>query len=204
MRDFSHLLQLYLGLTPSWATAVFNGVPGLKSFFLFPYVNSVIFSGAADLVITNSGLPALLTKASAPNSVDKTTMTANARILFIVAFFFENGENVWLQHWSGSHNKMCSRVSSRLLHVLYCTHRRTCHNRKRITTVMTSLVCWSWTRQISPVKGTISHTKHEFKQKEQLMIKRWPTSLPNNPRSRSILHVGILGHGGYELQTRVR
>ncbi len=41
---FTHFLQLYLGLTPSLATAFFRGVPGLKSADFVPYVNFVISS----------------------------------------------------------------------------------------------------------------------------------------------------------------
>ena len=40
----THFLQLYLGLTPNFAQAFFNGDPGLKFIFFAPRARTVIWS----------------------------------------------------------------------------------------------------------------------------------------------------------------
>ena len=47
----TYFLQLYLGLTPSFATAFFNGVPSFASIFFPLAVNTVMFRLLFDLCI---------------------------------------------------------------------------------------------------------------------------------------------------------
>ena len=64
----TYFLQLYFGLTPSFAHAFFNGLPALKSFFFAPYVSIVIWR------------PVLLLKRDVVNGVDTVNALAAASI----------------------------------------------------------------------------------------------------------------------------
>lgn len=47
----THFLQLYRGLTPRAEQAAESLLPGLKSFFLFPYVKTVMWSCDDDVFV---------------------------------------------------------------------------------------------------------------------------------------------------------